>query len=257
MVLHAQIRIFESGRVAAALVAGLITLVAASASAAPFTVTYDFEDTNTPRQKGNVTGGGAANVTATDATLDTLANSGFSSTTDSIFVRSDDTADNETDAVSGDDYIEFTITAATGYQFDLDSLSYQIFAEDRDTAAGNGITINTFVRSNAELVDYTTTLTGSAISDSGVDNSLNGPPNYIADGATANVDLSSDTDFDDLTSVTFRLYVYDDKDVFNNFSRIDNIVFDGDVSLIPEPASLAMCLVGLALVAGRRRGRVC
>lgn len=237
--------------------------LASTSHAASFIVNYNFEDTNSPnRQTPIVSGAGAANVTADDASLGAglpttgTTASGFSGATDSIFVRSSATAATEAGAVTGNDYFQFTVTANAGFTFSLSSISYDIFAEDRALDSA-GITINTFLRSNAEATDYTTTLTGSAISDFGDANptsSSDMPPVNYANGASALVNLGSNTDFQGIATTTFRLYQFDDATDDNKFGRIDNIVISGDVSAIPEPSTALLSILSLAgLLAVRRR----
>jgi hypothetical protein len=84
----------------------------------------------------------------------------------------------------------------------------------------------------------------------------------IAAGATAangtwfnspTIDLS--TGYDNLSSITFRIYVWDERAIGkNNYGFLDNIVLDG-VSVVPEPASVALAIFGVGAVgldAGRR-----
>ena len=223
--------------------------------AAPFTVTYDFEDDDSPRTAADITGSGADGVDAVNAKFGTglsTPTSGFSSITKSIFVNSTQTASFGSAAITANDFIEFTIDAEPGFQFSsVDSFAYQIFAEDRNTGPANdNFQITTFVRSNASGDNFETTLPGSNISDSGTNNPTDGPPNY-ANGASANSSLGGDSDFDNLTSVTFRIFQFDNVDDTGAFSRIDNIVITGDV--VPEPASLALLGLGGLCLLGRRR----
>jgi hypothetical protein len=132
------------------------------------------------------------------------------------------------------DYFSFTVTASSGYLLNLSSLSFQ-YASSSGFGANN---LHWAVRSS--LDSYSTD---------------------IASGATTanatwytNPTIDLGTSYDNLSSITFRIYVWDDRARGKNeFGYLDNIILDG-VSVVPEPATVALAIFGLG-AAGLGAGR--
>ncbi len=212
------------------------------------------------------TSGSANSVdTVTNATADPFVNhfstagyptggfagtgSGFSATVGNVFARSYVTANTEATALAGTDtFFSFTIRAGSGFQLDLTELSFNYGNQNGNVFRGGNpfnFTSTFFVRSNVD--GYATTL-GTATRSTTANNSTTPelltialPGSYTA--------LTGD--------VTFRFYITDNNDsgidVHNMISRIDNVRLQGEVNLVPEPASLALLGGGALLLAARRR----
>lgn len=218
------------------------------------TVTWDFEDSNTPRQQGIVSGDDASLITADDAEIGPGLVGGFSGTTKSTFAQTISTTDSEAGAVSGDDYFEFSFSLEqnaidAGYTFNVESLSFLVGAS---TGANNHgtFTITQFLRTNAESTDYTTTLGSDSVTRLGTPLQTT----IWADNPV-NIVTSSNPDFSGLTSLTFRIYQYDDKNANDLWGRTDYVI--ADITVIPEPTTfgLLLALGSLGLVIARRARR--
>jgi len=145
----------------------------------------------------------------------------------------------EAGAISGNDYVEFTLTAGLGYEMDLSSLTFN-FARN-NSSAPNQI----FVRSSIDSF-------GSNLYTSSFPSTI---PNYNS----ANISLSAGS-FQNLTgSVTFRIYAYHGSGSTSLGSPLylDNLTLNGITApvVIPEPGSLALGGLGLLILAVRPRGR--
>ncbi len=152
---------------------------------------------------------------------------------------------NEASVVAADDYFEFTVSAASGYALELDEVSFDYFVQDLEDGAGP-IWFKAFLRSDVD--GFTSNLAcqqfddvyGSAASDTG-------------ESDTVNVVAALDSDYEDLDSVTFRLYVTDGVNAGSDLliHRIDNLQVTGAV--VPEPTTLCLFAATLLPMAGRRR----
>lgn len=146
------------------------------------------------------------------------------------------TAVNFTNAIAANQYISFTASAdAAGTFLDLDTLTFNAGASNNRGA------LQYQVRTSA---DGFATAVGSG--------------NFVFNGSTPlqTIDLSS-AQFDNLSSIEFRIYVDGRRSNGNGGSGtvFDNVILNGE--LIPEPSStLLMTMVGVGLVACYRRKRV-
>lgn len=129
------------------------------------------------------------------------------------------------------EYYEFTVTADSGYQLDLSSLTFDY----NQTNSGDSYAV--YVRSSLDA------FVGDLHSFSRA-----GSTTFI--GRT--VDLSA-VEFNGLTGITFRFYFTDTSGSTGRAHVIDNVVLDGAV--IPEPASWTLACLGGAILLRRRRGR--
>lgn len=137
------------------------------------------------------------------------------------------TTGSESAAVSGNEYIEFTLSADTGYTLNLSNLTVDLQRSNSPGAASDW-----FVRSSLDSYASTIGTNSSAI------------PVFSDPFANFEIDLSGAA-FQGLTSdVTFRLYGYGGANT-NSSLRHDNLVINGS-AVIPEPASAATLLVGAA-----------
>ena len=145
------------------------------------------------------------------------------------------TASTQALALSGNDYFTFTITPAGGFQLNLTSITF-------DSAVFGNITATFFLRSSAD--NFATDLGSTTTSSSTF--------------ANTNISLTG-VSFQNVTSsLTFRLYVFDNQDTGNRGGLLDNILLNGITIAIPEPATWASFMVGGGLLVaswGLRRKR--
>ena len=94
----------------------------------------------------------------------------------------------------------------------------------------------------------------------GIGDVLGVTSNFSGNGSnvvTPSIDLTANPAFSGLTNgqvVEFRIYLKDSSQNVNSRTHIlDDIVLNGSVVAVPEPSSLALLLVGAALIAVRRR----
>jgi hypothetical protein len=177
-----------------------------------------------------------ANVTATNATWTGLSGATFSPGTGGAYAP----ANAVPTSFSTGAYLSFTITADPGFTLNLDNLVFDLGAGMNTSGT---YTVNTNVRSNAEASDFTTdlTMTPGPVTTASVSNTTGSGTTWL----TYTVDLSG-TDFENLTSITFRFYPTDNQSGSNQWARYNNITLNG--SVVPEPASallLTLSLVGL------------
>ena len=231
----------------AALAAASATTVA---SAAPV-VTFDFNGSTVAPA---TTGG----VSATDFTFGpgfsqptpfVAASSSNSGPLDSFLATSNnDTGINSTDlaeSISEGDFVTFSVDADAGQTLDLESLDLDVQPAGNFNAAVDTI----YLFASTDGFATTPTPADSLGSFSrGADFSFNTVDSLSFD--------LSDPAFDDVDSISFRIYASDRSDTDQDPDRgliLDNVVLDGTVSAIPEPASAAVIGVGLLGCLARRR----
>ncbi len=203
--------------------------------------------------------GTAANVTAgnftphASLTSASPASPGFSASvpagggTNSRFVRTHVTANDQAGSVAANNYFDFTVTAAPSFFLNLTSLTFSLGANGVNTSPATPNTASFFLRSS---VDGFAATIGSVQSVSAVDGTT-------VWSTAGNVDLSA-ASFQGLNGITFRLYVFDSFDFtpgdFTGVNRLDSVVLNGTVA-IPEPSVLGVMTLALAGLGLRRRGR--
>ncbi len=148
-------------------------------------------------------------------------------------------------AIANDQYIQFTVTAAEGYGLNLESI--EINGQSSGTGADDVAILSDVDGFAADQVIDSVTGISDVTGGFDTDDSGFGAP-INASGAS----------FQGLESVTFRLYGWgttsgDGVTYLRNLSG-DNLIVNGTVSSIPEPAvSSLIILGGTALLCRRRR----
>ena len=186
------------------------------------------------------------NSEAQDFAKTSSADLGYSNGEDNAFARSQVlVGTDEAAAIANAEYFSFTVSANTGFELDLTSLTYTSIhnaTNNNGDTPNESATMNFFVRSSVD--SYATTV-GSVFSQAWNTN----------DSRT--ITLSGNSAFQDLTGdVTFRLYVYESVELSTDQgARWDNVVLNGDVVAVPEPSSFALLAgcFGLTSVMLRRR----
>lgn len=141
---------------------------------------------------------------------------------------------NETEAINGDYYLEFTVTPDSGFELDLSNLSVYL------QRSSDGSASDWFVRSS--LDGYSSNIDSVQPTQ---------------DFELYDIDLSAAA-YQNITSgVTFRLYAYGGNPSGSSASlRHDNLSLSGEVTSIPEPAAIGFFIGGMALaLAGLKRRR--
>jgi hypothetical protein len=139
------------------------------------------------------------------------------------------TADTADGAVTGNDYFGFTITAAQqGYAINLSGQTMTFDVQ----AFNNGLNANWFLRSS--VGGFSANLRSGSVTK---------------DWSSISITLPSSSSYDDLSSFSVRLYVYDKKDN-SEWTQFDNFTLNGSVSMnvnpVPEPYEYGLiAVVGL------------
>ena len=155
-------------------------------------------------------------------------------------------SENGWDGTAGDKYFEFTLTAQSGYQIDITSLTF-------NHRAGGGTpqtTIELRTSTNAFSGGWTSG-TLQTVSNSATRQSSS----FASSGANSGIRSVTIAGIEDVTSaITVRVIASGSASSTATFA-VDNIEVFGTVSAVPEPSSFA-ALVGLGalgMVATRRR----
>ena len=122
------------------------------------------------------------------------------------------------------------MTAAPGYELDLTSLTFNYAFQNNHNQTAH----------LASSLDSYGSVIGTAAAS------------FNSSYPLRTIDLSG-VEFQDLGSITFRLSLTDDNGSSSRGHYVDNLVLSGDVTLIPEPASLALLGLGGLCMLSRRR----
>lgn len=166
------------------------------------------------------------------------------STRSAVKTYADVAANSEAFSLTANESFEFTVVPSAGYKLALNDLAFtsSVNVTNLTSTSFNGAF---FVRSS--LDGYSTNLASFT--------QPYDPMNFVARGVAL-----SDSSFKDIRSaVTFRIYVYEtgsgSSSAFDGL-RVDNVVLNGEVTLVPEPMSLGLVgLAGLGLLARRSGAR--
>lgn len=180
---------------------------------------------------------GANNVSAGGGTSSQFNNSvGNPGPSYAIFANTETT---EGTAVSNGDFIEFKVTPGANYELDLTSLTFDLLKFSN--ASANKF----FVRSS--LDGY-----GSTIGSGTITNISNKTPPDAFESKTVSLTGPS---FQNLAAdITFRIYSYGATNASRSLFH-DNVILNGSVVAIPEPATFGLMGVSALLLAIRRRRR--
>ncbi len=173
------------------------------------------------------------------------ADSGISSGGDNAFLRSFATANDLAAALADDDSLSFTVTAFAGQQLNLESLVFD-FGGSNSTSTSQ--TSNVVVQSSVDGFG-----TGNTVLFTDSETIVSGA-GQTSTPNTGNTLVLTGSQFQGLSDITFQFRFFDT--VNGEFvNRLDNVVLNGTVTPIPEPASLALLAFGgVALLTRRRRG---
>ncbi len=232
----------------------VVALVAAmgvaTAAQAAVLAQYNFNSASKVSSDADATSTAAdfAVENGTDDSAASSADSGFSSFSNSTFIRGDATQLTEAAALDDDDYFSFTVTADNvGDGLNLTSLSITGWYQN-DTDSGLLTSATVYVQSSVDGFGDGAAVVGS----------LSIPTEGSANAETAVIGLNVGK-FQQLASVEFRFYTAvttasGELDGTNagDTIRTDDIILNGAVAPIPEPASLALIGLG-SLIALRRR----
>lgn len=178
-----------------------------------------------------------------------VGNFNISTSSGTAFLRASDSESTLAAAIANPDYIQFTITPATGQIVNLDSIVFDHEASnDQSTAFTSNLSLFASVDGFA-----TTPAAGDALGTSTADigASIGGNPQVQINDVTYSLAAPQFQGLTDADTVTFRVYGFDDGTLSGQINRIDDIRING--SEVPEPASAALLLIGAIGLAARRR----
>jgi hypothetical protein len=196
-------------RVVFVLSVGLMSLLASQSAQAGIIANYGFTGSSFASADTDV------NSTAGDMTVGSGLNYSFNTTSGNLVLNKNSIGNNAAGAISGNDYLQFVLTPAASYHLNLSGNT--ILLQAVTSGAGEG---HWFLRSS--LDGYASDITG-----------LSGTSTTTFTDATGTIPSSG---FDNLPTITFRLYVYEDK---NQDVTFDNIRVNG-LAVVPEPVTAAL-----------------
>ena len=211
---------------------------------------YDFDNgLAASTSDANVT----ANTFTSGAGISGAGESGWSSSTDTLFAKTSATTTTSLivgTAISADDYLSVTIGVDSGYYMDLDSFTLD-YGYTNDSGPFGAKNLKAYIFSSVDgFVDAGDILTDRTNSTTVTDNSVQFPgssPNMTVDLSVYNYVWSGG-------EIEFRIYLADDTNTSAYVHRIDNVTLNGIVAVVPEPSSTALLgLGGLAVLLRRKR----
>ncbi|MEE9367560.1 MAG: hypothetical protein V3V05_01725 [Pontiella sp.] len=147
------------------------------------------------------------------------------------------------DAVANNHYIQFTVTAETGYRFDLTSIEMN---GQSGTSGPDDIALMSGV-AGFTAGNEITSLTGRQGITGGWDTDTSGWGEAIS---------LIDMQYQNLTSATFRIYGWNSTGTASSGIRNlsgNDLIINGTVETVPEPAVIGfISLGGIALIAAKR-----
>lgn len=153
------------------------------------------------------------------------------------------------DAVTSNRYLTISVAAEDGYMFTVTNMFIRLQAQ-------NATSYEVYFTLYSDVTGYGAgdELTTWTVGGTGNSNDWLGQPR--------SVDLSTYSEFEDLTEVEFRVYVWGQQGgaftqtgVGRAFQTngTDDLVLTGTISVVPEPGSLALLGLGIWALARRRR----
>jgi len=141
------------------------------------------------------------------------------------------------EAISGNDYFEFSLTPVGDATMTLTGISL-----DFAPSFSNAVSRSYEIRSSRDGYGSTILSYTSAVG------SMNNA--FVNQSATLSGALYTDI----ATTTTFRIYVYDGAGASTSYLRFDNVIVQGTASAVPEPSVLLLMWLGVLMTfRGRRR----
>lgn len=171
----------------------------------------------------------------------------ISTAQNNAFGRGNTTASSEVGAVSAGSYFTFTLTPGDlgeGNALNFSSLTFDTITNAATTVSGTA-TATFFVRSS--LDNFSANIGDSIVQAYNT--------TTVVNPTSRQIDLSAYQGI--VSTVEFRVYVFDDTNDSNRTPRLDNVILNGEIGpvVIPEPATTALLMGGglMAFVLCRRR----
>lgn len=198
----------------------------------------------TPLQGSNTVASASSLHANMDAGLLARGAGGTATTFNNTFAMRNANETSLANAIANDRYLSFELEASDGYHIDFDDVFFRYSMQNSATTPRE---ISLF----SSVTGFTASDAISSFQISGVNQ------------APAAIDLSGITELQGVTSVEFRMYMWNAPGAFdqsglghsfNSTGHGNDIVFSGTVSLIPEPGTIGLLGMGLlGLFAARRR----
>lgn len=219
----------------------LLAVMAPAASSAAILAQYNFAAASTASTDTDADStAGPFNVSGGSYPADANT-SGFSTTSNSPFIRSSVLTGNAAGAIAGNDYLSFTLTLNPGVIYDLNTLTLKLGG-----SSDNNGTFNVGACLRTSLDGFANDI-GSPISQLVASNAGAATPTY----GDFSFNLSALPDITSGTPVTFRIYLTADVSNSPQILRADDFIVNG--TAIPEPAISFLGAVGAIGLIGRRR----
>lgn len=159
-------------------------------------------------------------------------------------------------AIADGYYAAFTLAPHSGYTASYSNLSLNYGGSYNNTGSVTAVSYqaNFFIRTS--LDDYASDVVSFSYAVPYLSGATHTPQ-------LLNLDLSTLAEFQNVEeAVTFRIYGFSDNFIGSTFNvsarpRVDNVVLQGEIAVIPEPETGALLIVSLVyIVAFRRRTRL-